>query len=416
MSPKTTDTDETAQNAADVLALVQPRLEASHGASWTVHSHPSGFADNTQPFVLGVDEAGRGPVLGPMVYACAVAPLSREKEVKAVGVDDSKKLTEADRERLFAKMVSPECCDWIGYAVTAISPRDICGGMLQRTKYNLNQQAYDTTIALIRQTLKHGVNVTEIYVDTVGKEKPYQEVLEKEFPGIAITVTSKADSKFAIVGAASIFAKVIRDSVMKNWLFSESGITTKPFTREFGSGYPGDPNTKKWLRHNMDPVFGFPDVVRFSWSTAAKMLEKSTASVSWNEDDDSNGNIMSFFKKVDVGVKNKPVAKPVAPVVAESDAEDDDTDLNESDNEEIPASTRTTRSSKPAPAAKGTTNSKRKRVATVDAAASDEESEEVAFVFDKAEERSGPKKVLLVDSGRDAVVFRGLVFSHVSAL
>ncbi|KAI8619630.1 Rnaseh2a protein [Chytriomyces sp. MP71] len=230
----------------------------------------------TTEFVLGVDEAGRGPVLGPMVYALAFAPVGKKAEVKAIGVDDSKRLTDKDRERLFSKMMRHDGINqWLGFAVTAISPRAISEGMLRRTKYNLNAQAYDTTIALIRATLNRGVNVTEIYVDTVGKEKPYQAVLEGEFPGIAITVTTKADSKFPIVSAASIFAKVIRDHVVQHWTFSERGIALKPFTRTFGSGYPGDPNTRKWLRENLDPVFGYPEMIRFSWSTAANMLKKA---------------------------------------------------------------------------------------------------------------------------------------------
>ncbi|KAJ3237286.1 Ribonuclease H2 subunit A, partial [Chytriomyces hyalinus] len=273
------------------------------GSTWSHHSfdvRASDSVDANTPFELGVDEAGRGPVLGPMVYALAYAPISMRDKVKAVGVDgervagvlgveifnpshqrlpDSKKLTEADRERMFVEMHTTDINKWLGFAVTSISPRDISEGMLRRTKFNLNEQAYTTTISLIRETLKRGINVTEIYVDTVGKEKPYQERLEREFPGIAITVTTKADSKFPIVSAASIFAKVIRDSFVKNWVFSEAGVPENPFSRVFGSGYPGDPNTRKWLRENMDPVFGYPDLIRFSWSTTVKMLEKAAAKV-----------------------------------------------------------------------------------------------------------------------------------------
>lgn len=57
-----------------------------------------------EPCVLGVDEAGRGPVLGPMVYAICYCPLSRLADLEALKVADSKTLTENERERLFAKM------------------------------------------------------------------------------------------------------------------------------------------------------------------------------------------------------------------------------------------------------------------------------------------------------------------------
>ena len=45
------------------------------------------------------------------------------------------------------------------------------------------------------------------------------------------------------------------------------------FNRAFGCGYPSDPSTKKWLKDSFDPNFGFPSIVRFSWSTARKMLQ-----------------------------------------------------------------------------------------------------------------------------------------------
>ena len=48
-----------------------------------------------------------------------------------------------------------------------------------------------------------------------------------------------------------------------------------------GSGYPGDPATKAWLSENIDPVFGFPQLIRFSWLTSKNILESRAATVTW---------------------------------------------------------------------------------------------------------------------------------------
>ncbi len=124
--------------------------------------------------------------------------------------------------------------DWIGWGVHSLSPKDISESMLRINKYNLNELAHDTTISMIRTVLQKGTKISEIYVDTVGPPEKYQEKLLKLFPGISIKVAKKADSLYPIVSAASICAKVVRDSVMHNWKFIE------PFeiSREFGSGYP----------------------------------------------------------------------------------------------------------------------------------------------------------------------------------
>ncbi|KAJ2843010.1 Ribonuclease H2 subunit A, partial [Coemansia erecta] len=69
--------------------------------------------------------------------------------------------------------------------------------------------------------------------------------------------------------------------------------------RVFGSGYPGDPNTVKWLRASVDPVFGFPDIIRFSWSTCVKLLDDLAVPVAWPDDanDEEKAGCASAAKK-----------------------------------------------------------------------------------------------------------------------
>ena len=75
----------------------------------------------SQPCVLGIDEAGRGPVLGPMVYGIAYCPRAWNDDLKALGVDDSKALKEEQREELLGKIESAK--EHLGYAVHVLSPR-----------------------------------------------------------------------------------------------------------------------------------------------------------------------------------------------------------------------------------------------------------------------------------------------------
>lgn len=248
-----------------------------------------------EPCVLGVDEAGRGPVLGPMVYAICYCPLSRLTDLEGLKVADSKTLTENERERLFAKM--EEDGDFVGWALDILSPNLISTSMLGRVKYNLNSLSHDTAAGLIQYALDQGVNVTQVFVDTVGMPETYQARLQQRFPGIEVTVKAKADSLFPVVSAASIFAKVARDQAVKNWQFVES---LQDLDSDYGSGYPNDPKTKAWLRKHVDPVFGFPQFVRFSWSTAQAILEKEAESVTWEdsaaeEDPERPGRITSYF-------------------------------------------------------------------------------------------------------------------------
>ena len=151
--------------------------------------------------------------------------------------------------------------------------------------------------------MKHGVNVREIYVDTVGDPQKYQEKIEAMFPGVAVTVAKKADSLFPVVSAASIAAKVTRDLNLDQWQFAEerprpnghSGAATLHrsddahslrCSRRLGSGYPGDPLTKVWLQNHIDAVFGYPSLVRFSWGTTKKILKAQAVQAEWGDEDD----------------------------------------------------------------------------------------------------------------------------------
>lgn len=255
---------------------------------------------------MGIDEAGRGPVLGPMVYGTCFCPVSRKEEVQGMGVADSKVLNEEQREKLFAAINSAE--ELVGWKVEILSPNRISTAMLQRTKYSLNALSHDAAIELIRKVLADGVKLTEVFVDTVGDPGKYQSKLEQIFPGLSITVTKKADSLFPIVSAASICAKVVRDECLKGWTFVERNMESSGL----GSGYPSDPQTKAWLSSHMDPVFGYPTVVRFSWATCREILDSKAVDVQWPDDDEPENpaavrcaKISQFFapKSVDVSKK-----------------------------------------------------------------------------------------------------------------
>jgi len=182
-----------------------------------------------------------------------------------------------------------------------MSARDISAGMLKPAgagMYNLNAQAMDTTIELIQGVLDQGVNVTEVYIDTIGRPETYQKRLEKVFPTLKITVAKKADSMYPCVSAASVCAKVTRDAALEvcweTYAAKEDGSMAEV---GWGSGYPGDTRCSGWLKQNMDPVFGWGSECRFSWGTAKELLEAKGGPlrVDWPVDEDGDTMKMTDF-------------------------------------------------------------------------------------------------------------------------
>ncbi|KAI0974872.1 ribonuclease H2 subunit A [Xylaria arbuscula] len=289
--------------------------ETTSGASYTHFSPvpPSLAANQTDPStgvpcVLGVDEAGRGPVLGPMVYGVFYLPIpDSEPLLKSTHhFDDSKVLTPAVRSSLMEALCTTgtDLHDTCGWAISSLSARDIGANMMRPAgaTYNLNAQAMDATAALIEGVMARGVNVREIYVDTIGQPATYQRRLEGIFPTVKITVAKKADSLYPCVSAASVCAKVTRDAALE--------VLYEAWTRNggkqgedggevlsWGSGYPSDARCVAWLRQNMHPVFGWGSECRFSWGTAKDMLEmKGGIKVEWPADEDeSTSRLTDFF-------------------------------------------------------------------------------------------------------------------------
>lgn len=289
------------------------------GASYTHYSpvppalqSPSDGGDGV-PCCLGVDEAGRGPVLGPMVYGVFYLPLTLSDALlrEAHHFDDSKVLTAAVRSSLMQTLCTPPAPDddasqpslytHTGWATTALSAQAIAAGMLRPgAAYNLNSQAMDATTALIQGVLARGVDLREVYVDTIGPPATYQKRLERVFPSLKITVAKKADSLYPCVSAASVCAKVTRDTCLEVLYDRRHGGGRVDGDRgmAWGSGYPSDARCVGWMRSNMHPVFGWGPECRFSWGTAKDMMEAKGAGVKveWPvEDDGETSRLTDFF-------------------------------------------------------------------------------------------------------------------------
>lgn len=200
------------------------------------------------PVVAGIDEAGRGPVVGPMVYAVYVAPVGATSSFR-----DSKLLSPKARQDFFSAMGN--------YALLSIDPLYISSHMLTRSK-NLNTIAMEAVVLLLQELRLKCSAVQTVFVDALGDNRVYKAYLEKYFD-FKFVVENKADSKYQVVSGASIVAKVTRDA-----LVSPLGC---------GSGYPSDPTTKKWLTSHFDPIVGFPPCVRHSWAPAQRHFASKKA-------------------------------------------------------------------------------------------------------------------------------------------
>ena len=209
-----------------------------------------------QPLLLqieiGIDEAGRGPVLGPLVYGCTWWPADCADEMKErYKFKDSKQTTVEEREEMYRQLKQMQM-EGFGTAVSISQPEEVSNEMLDVNGLNLNQLSYNSSAKLLRSVLEKGFRVKRILLDQLGPPAKHISEMRRQCgsllsPDTEILSESKADDRYPVVSAASIIAKVTRDELLEKWDYVEMKGGLKEIDHNFGCGYPSDPLVKKWL-------------------------------------------------------------------------------------------------------------------------------------------------------------------------
>jgi len=206
--------------------------------------------------VCGIDEAGRGPVIGPMVMAGVIVDANQEALLKKLGVKDSKQLMPKKREELskHIKNIVKK------YKVVIIQPQEIDEAVLSATS-NLNMLEAKKSADIIN-FLKPGM----VYLDCPSNNiDAYTQEVKKYLNDKKTKIISehKADQNYVSVSAASILAKVIRDK--------EIAKIQQTMKEDIGSGYPSDPITQVFLTKYHAK---HPHIIRKSWAPYKAIMDK----------------------------------------------------------------------------------------------------------------------------------------------
>ena len=213
---------------------------------------------NTSKTIVGIDEAGRGPVLGPLVMVALAVDEEGEQKLKWLGVKDSKQLSSEVREELFERIREVV----LDFRVQVIEPDAIDLSVLDENS-NLNWLEADTAAQMVSE-----LSPDKAIVDCPSPNlKAYKEYFSQKLtPEVRekaeILMEHKADVNHIIVSAASVIAKVIRDRSVQN-IKDEIGI-------DFGSGYLTDPKTQDFLQKHHQQ---YAHLFRKSWSSYRKAVE-----------------------------------------------------------------------------------------------------------------------------------------------
>ncbi|MBN2330900.1 MAG: ribonuclease HII [Candidatus Aenigmarchaeota archaeon] len=222
-----------------------------------------------EKIIAGVDEAGRGCVIGPLVVAGISIPHDKEEELKRIGVKDSKELPHTKREKL-AKQIEEIAKDVIVFKV----------GSCKIDTFRKQGVSMNRIEAMKFSDIIRMLNPHMAYIDcpdtNINKFHLFMNKLVGGGP--ELIVKHKADRDYPVVSAASIIAKVERELEISK-LKEEYG--------DFGTGYTSDERTIEWLRGWLKENKEFPEhLVRRSWITSSvlKGEQEQTNLVGWFRD------------------------------------------------------------------------------------------------------------------------------------
>lgn len=230
-------------------------------------------------WTVGVDEAGRGPVIGPLVVGAVALPTSDLGMLMTHGVKDSKDLTHKKRVELVEWFhTQVEQRGW-KYSLIECGPERVDHGV-QTTGLNLLEvDLFSEALTEIRKQVPQSLHVLNDACD-VNEQRFTDRIAARlpkwPWPNSTILSEHKADTTYPVVGMASILAKVHRDSCIEN-LTHEIGFP-------LGSGYPSDPKTKAALPELLRESKPHP-ALRWSWKTVSR---------AWNELHDEEPPIRPF--------------------------------------------------------------------------------------------------------------------------
>ncbi|MBD3193366.1 MAG: ribonuclease HII [Candidatus Heimdallarchaeota archaeon] len=203
--------------------------------------------------VAGVDEAGRGPVLGPLVIAGVTIDSSELPSLCEKGLRDSKLLSPKKREKLYDLILNLA----ENYKIVILSAEDIDEGL---SRFTLNSLSVNTMIDILSSL----ENWSKAYVDACDVNAERCQRTFRNRLREAIIVEHYADKKYPVVSAASVLAKVVRDREIQK-AHEEFGI-------DFGSGYCHDHKTTHFLIDYLNEYGKLPRIARKTWETSKRIV------------------------------------------------------------------------------------------------------------------------------------------------
>jgi len=213
---------------------------------------------------LGIDDAGRGPVIGPMILAGCILDEEAEKELKKLGVKDSKQLTPKRREFL-AEEIKKQAK---AYEVVKTFPNEIDRTQVEGTKLN---ELEALKVAEIINKLNDEKQDLKVVIDcpsvSIVKWENFLKQHIKKLATLIISCEHKADVNHISVSAASILAKSAREEEMDK--------IRKEYGEEVGSGYTSDPTTQKFVKKYCEK-YANKGLFRKCWKTYQNALGNQT--------------------------------------------------------------------------------------------------------------------------------------------